>query len=217
MKALQSLILEHQVLSSVIDALESYALDIRQGRSVEPADLAVHAGVEIAHRREPRRHRGQGEVRGIGRLELVPRQRRRYPRIRLRPHRVDRCDRLPARVLAMVHEDPLPLALQPLGGDQAGVPLLEPAREALGERVRLVVRRSARDRDLRAPRGTVRRRRTPRRRGRGRGPSCDHRRSTSRRRPAAARSGCRRRSAAGRTPASSGSRRSRRPARGNRT
>ena len=79
--------------------------------------------------------------------QLVPAQRRRDRRARLRPHRVDRRDRLPARVLTVVDEHPLALALQPLGRDQPWVPLLEPARHALGEQVGVLVGRSARDRD----------------------------------------------------------------------
>ena len=57
-------------------------------------------------------------------------------RARLRPHRVDRRDRL-SRVLTVVG-DALALALQPFGRDQPWVPLLEPARHALRERVGLL-------------------------------------------------------------------------------
>src|SRR5215217_5128632 len=66
---------------------------------------------------------------------------------RLRPDGVDGGDRLPARVLAVVDEHALTLVLQPFGGGQAWVPLLEPARHALGERIGLIEGGSARNRD----------------------------------------------------------------------
>ena len=92
----------------------------------------------LAHPEAPRRH----VVR-----QLVPAKRRRDRRTRLRPHRVDRCDRLSPRVLTMIDEDPLPLTLQPFGRDEPRVPLLEPARHVLRERVGLLVGRAPRDRD----------------------------------------------------------------------
>ena len=51
------------------------------------------------------------------------------------------------RVLAVVDEHALALVLQPFGRDQPRVPLLEPSRHALRERVGLLEGRSARNRD----------------------------------------------------------------------
>src|SRR5262245_49727871 len=60
--------------------------------------------------------------------ELVPAKRRRDRCARLRAYRVDGGDRLPPRVLTVVDEHALALALQPFGRDQSGVPLLQSAR-----------------------------------------------------------------------------------------
>ena len=65
----------------------------------------------LAHPEAARRH-----VLG----QLIPAERRRDRRARLRPHRVDRGDRLPPRVLAVVDEHALALVLQPFGRDEPG-------------------------------------------------------------------------------------------------
>ena len=62
--------------------------------------------------------------------ELLPAQRRRDRRARLRPHRVGRRDRLAVPVLAVVDEDAAPLLLQPLRRHEARVFRLEPPRHA---------------------------------------------------------------------------------------
>ena len=69
---------------------------------------------------------------------------------RLRPHRVDRRDRLAVAVLAVVDEHARPLLLQPLGRHLTGMLGLELPREQLRELVRVVERR----RDARSGRAT---------------------------------------------------------------
>ena len=62
--------------------------------------------------------------------QLLPAQRRRHGRARLRPHRVDRRDRLAVPVLAVVDEHARALLLQPLGRHLAGMLGLEPRARA---------------------------------------------------------------------------------------
>src|SRR5580765_3367456 len=79
--------------------------------------------------------------------QLLPAQRRRHGRTRLRPHRVRRRDRLAVPVLAVVDEHAGALLLQPLGRHLARMLFLEPARESLRELVGVLERRAAHDRD----------------------------------------------------------------------
>ena len=78
--------------------------------------------------------------------ELLPAQRRGHRRARLRPDGVGGGDRLPVPVLAVVDEDAPALLLQPLGGHEAGVVRLEPARHELREVVGVPIRRPPGDR-----------------------------------------------------------------------
>ena len=104
----------------------------RRGRHpVEPLE-------RLAHAEATRRH---------DLCQFIPANRRRDGCARFRPYRVDGSDCLPTRVLTMVDEHPLALALQPFGRDQPRVPLLERARHPLGERIGLLEGRSARNRD----------------------------------------------------------------------
>ena len=68
--------------------------------------------------------------------QLVPAKRRRDRRTRLRPHRVDRGDGLPPRVLTVVDEHALALALQPFGRDQPGCRSSSSPRHALARTCR---------------------------------------------------------------------------------
>src|SRR5918993_1647898 len=120
---------------------------LRQGRSerlaarehgAEQVPVPFDPLERLAHSEPTRRHVLR---------QLVPPQRRRDRRARLRPHRVDRGDRLSPRVLAVVDEDALALVLQPFGRDQPWVPLLELARHALRELVGVLVGCSASNRD----------------------------------------------------------------------
>ena len=76
--------------------------------------------------------------------ELLPAQRRRDRRPRLRPHRVGGRDRLAVPVLAMVDEHAAPLLLEPLGRHEPGVApprgRATPARPARTPRVRVAAR-----------------------------------------------------------------------------
>ena len=81
-----------------------------------------HALEEVAVLRDPLEHGVHRERGGIERLvHLVPAQRRRDGRARLRPHRVGRRDRLPLAVLVRVDQDAAPLRLRPLGRRQPGM------------------------------------------------------------------------------------------------
>src|ERR671913_1422203 len=108
---------------------------LREGRS-ERLAAREHGAEQVAVPFDPleRLAHSQPTRRHVLR-QLVPPQRRRDRRARLRPHRVDRGDRLSPRVLAVVDEDALALVLQPFGRDQPWVPLLELARHALRELV----------------------------------------------------------------------------------
>src|SRR4029077_17180680 len=78
--------------------------------------------------------------------ELLPAERRRDGSARLRPDGGHGGDRLPMSVLSVVDEHAAALLLQPLGGQEAGVLGLQPARDALGELVGVLVRRAPPDR-----------------------------------------------------------------------
>src|SRR4029453_9159303 len=79
--------------------------------------------------------------------ELLPAERRRDRRARLRSHRVDGRDRFAVAVLPMVDEHATPLALQPLRRHETGVLLLEPTGHALREFVGVRERGATRDRN----------------------------------------------------------------------
>src|SRR5439155_24772708 len=78
--------------------------------------------------------------------ELIPAQGGRDRRARLRPHGVDRGDRLPVAVLPMVDEHAATLLLQPLRCHEPGMLGLEPPRQQLREFVGLLERRTPGDR-----------------------------------------------------------------------
>ena len=79
---------------------------------------------------EPRRNRGDGEVRRIHRLQLVPGDRAAHPALGIGPHRVDRGDGPIAGVLVVVDEHPgPPLLLPPLAGRVLGQPALHLPRQ----------------------------------------------------------------------------------------
>ena len=80
-------------------------------------------------------------------VHLVPAQRRRDRRARLRPHRVDRRDRLPLAVLVRVDQHAAALRLRPLGRDEPAVRARERAGDDLRELARLLVRVPPLDRD----------------------------------------------------------------------
>ena len=80
-------------------------------------------------------------------FDLVPAQRRRDRRARVRPHRVDRRDRLPLAVLVRVDQDAAPLRLRPLGRDQPAVRPRQRRRDDRRELARLLVRVPPLDRD----------------------------------------------------------------------
>ena len=72
-------------------------------------------------------------------VHLVPAQRRRHRRARLRPHRVDRRDRLARAVLVRVDEHAAPLRLRPLRRREPRVRARDRAGDDLGELARVVV------------------------------------------------------------------------------
>src|SRR5205814_6646756 len=80
--------------------------------------------------REAGRHRGQREVLGLERLQLVPAKRRRDRRIGTRPHGIAGGDRPVAGVLVVVDEDALAaLLLPPRSRDELRRAPLDLARE----------------------------------------------------------------------------------------
>ena len=75
---------------------------------------------------DPGRHGGDGQLVGLHRGDLVPRDRRRHLGADAGPHRPGPEDRLVRSVLVEVDEHPLaPLLLPPRGGEQIGAPPLQ--------------------------------------------------------------------------------------------
>src|SRR5262245_23905007 len=96
-------------------------LDRAQGaqRRAERLTALEYRLEQVAVLLDPRQRLAHAEVAGPHLLaELLPAERRRHRRPRLRPHRVGGRDRLPVPVLAMVDEDASPLLLEPLGRDE---------------------------------------------------------------------------------------------------
>ena len=78
----------------------------------------------IADRPEALRHGREREVGGVCCVHLVPRERRRYARVRGRPHRIGRSDGAVLGVLVVIDEHAVALFLPPLaGGELRGAPL----------------------------------------------------------------------------------------------
>src|SRR5688572_3393816 len=102
----------------------------------------------IAHLSEPARHRRQREVLGIALRDLAPIERRRYPRVRLRPHRVRGGNSAIFRVLVVVEEDAVALLLPPLARCERRRTPLDLARERQRRAADLGERPAALDADV---------------------------------------------------------------------
>ena len=83
---------------------------------------------------ESRRHRGEREVARVAVVDLVPRQRRRHPRVWRRPHRVRAGNRAVLRVLVVVEEDAVAFFLPPLARRERRRAALDFARQAPARR-----------------------------------------------------------------------------------
>src|SRR4029078_5680858 len=82
-------------------------------------DRVVDARLDVAELREARRHRGEREVLGLERVELLPAKRRRDGGVGAGADRVRGRDRPIAGVLVVVDEDALAaLLLPPCGRDE---------------------------------------------------------------------------------------------------
>src|SRR5690242_8347988 len=86
--------------------------------------MRIDASMPIAQLREPRGHAHQSEVARIAIVELVPRQRRRYTRLRIRSHRVRGCDRAVFGVLVVIDEYAMALFFPPFAGGERRCTLL---------------------------------------------------------------------------------------------
>ena len=101
-------------------------------------------GVDVAervHALEHDRHRVDRRVELV--VDLVPAQRRRDRRVRLRPHGVDGSDRLALAVLVRVDQDAAPARLRPFGRRELRMRARDRAGDDFGERARLLERRAA--------------------------------------------------------------------------
>ena len=116
-----------------------------------------HARPCVALRVKPVRHRVQGEVGRVHRLELVPRERHRHRRGRMAPRRVRRRQRLAAAVLVVVEEDLAgPPPDRPLHGHVPGPLPLHVPRDRLGHPARGVEVEVAHDRQVEVQAGPAR-------------------------------------------------------------
>ena len=107
---------------------------------VQRSDRVVHCRPGVTAFGEPGRHGGDGERRGPAAGNLVPRQRRRNPGVRRRPHRIGGGDRPVLGVLVEVDEHALPVFLPPPAGGQLRGTALHLAGHRLGGQPHLLER-----------------------------------------------------------------------------
>ncbi len=91
--------------------------------------MLIDIGMTITDRREPGRHRCQGEVARLARVDLIPGERSRHPRIGLRPHRIRSRHSTILCILIVVKEDAVPFFLPPFAGCQIRRAPLDLARK----------------------------------------------------------------------------------------
>jgi hypothetical protein len=96
---------------------------------VEPAWSLIDVGVRIADCRQPSWHGCHGEIGGIARVDLLPRDGSRNAGVGLRAHRVRRRDGTIFCVLIEIDEDPMSLFLPPFAGRERRRSSLHLARQ----------------------------------------------------------------------------------------
>src|SRR5262245_37414001 len=94
--------------------------------------MAVDVRVTIAVALEPLRHGLQREVGRIARVDFIPGERGRYPRVGPRPYRERRAHGAILGVLVVVDEDAVTLFLPPLAGGNRRRAALHFARQRHG-------------------------------------------------------------------------------------
>src|SRR5579885_3602762 len=102
---------EDAVSTGVVPQSFSLRVDAAPSRATAASSAPL---VEVAAPLDALEHGGHREPRRLDVVDLVPLERRRDRRARMRPDRVDRRDRLPLAVLVRVDQDATPPRLRPL-------------------------------------------------------------------------------------------------------